>query len=120
MNVDLTPVDSGPIACCAPLAAPTLSEEEASATARLFGALGEPARVRILNLLAATGEPVCVCELIEPLGLAQATVSHHLKRLTDVGLLDREARGKWAYFSINAKAMTLLASLLDLNGGCCT
>ena len=115
MSVDLTP-----IACCAPLAGPTLSDEEAGATARLFGALGELARVRILNLLAATDKPVCVCELIEPLGLAQATVSHHLKRLTDAGLLDREERGKWAYFSINTAAMERLSLLLDLSqGGCC-
>ena len=113
-------VDLSPIACCAPLAASALSDEEAAATARLFGALGEPARVRILNLLATAGEPVSVCELIEPLGLAQATVSHHLKRLADVGLLDREERGKFTYFSINGEAMTRLCSLLDLpHGACC-
>ena len=113
-------VDGRPIACCAPLAAPALSAEEAGATAELFKALGDPARIRIVNLLAATDEPVCVCELIVPLGLAQATVSHHLKKLTDAGLLDREERGKWAYFSINSEAMARLASLADLTqGGCC-
>ena len=97
-----------------------LSDEEAAATARIFGALGEPSRVRLVNLLVHAGEPVCVCELTEPLGLAQATVSHHLKRLTDAGLLDREERGKWAYYSINAQAMSRLASLVDLSteGGC--
>ena len=110
MNVDLTS-----IACCSPLAGAVLSDDEAAATARLFGALGEPSRVRLVNLLVDAGEPVCVCELIEPLGLAQATVSHHLKRLTDAGLLDREERGKWAYYSINAKAMSRLASLVDLS-----
>jgi ArsR family transcriptional regulator len=113
-------IDVRPIACCAPLAAPVLSAEEAGATAELFKALGDPARVRIVNLLAATDEPVCVCELVGPLGLAQATVSHHLKKLTDAGLLDREERGKWAYFSINSQAMARLASLADLTqGGCC-
>ena len=113
-------VDVRPIACCAPLAAPVLSADEAGATAELFKALGDPARVRIVNLLAATAEPVCVCELIGPLGLAQATVSHHLKKLTDAGLLDREERGKWAYFSINAEAMARVSSLADLTqGGCC-
>ena len=113
-------VDVRPIACCAPLAAPLLSVEEAGATAELFKALSDPARVRIVNLLAATDEPVCVCELIEPLGLAQATVSHHLKKLTDAGLLDREERGKWAYFSINSEAMARVALLADLTqGGCC-
>jgi ArsR family transcriptional regulator len=105
-----------PIACCAPLSAPLLSDEEAVATAELFRALGDPARVRILNVLWTTGAPVCVCELIEPLGLAQPTVSHHLKKLVDAGLLDREQRGKWAYFSINAEAAGRLAGLLDLEG----
>jgi ArsR family transcriptional regulator, arsenate/arsenite/antimonite-responsive transcriptional repressor len=113
-------VDMRPISCCAPLAAPVLSADEAGATAVLFKALGDPARVRIVNLLAGTDEPVCVCELIEPLGLAQATVSHHLRKLTDAGLLDREERGKWSYFSINSEAMARLASLADLtSGGCC-
>ena len=116
---DSSAADSRAIACCAPLAGPALSDEEAAATARLFGALGEPARVRILNLLARASDPVSVCELIEPLGLAQATVSHHLKRLMDAGLLDREERGKWAYYSINAKAMARLASLVDLSGEEC-
>jgi ArsR family transcriptional regulator len=110
-------VDLSPIKCCAPLSTPVLSDEEADATALLYKALGDPARVRIVNLLATTDEPVCLCELIEPVGLAQATVSHHLKKLTDAGLLDREERGKWAYFSINSEAMARLASLADLTGG---
>ena len=92
------------VTCCAPLAAPTLSDEEAEATAALFRALGDPARVRIVNLLATSGGPVCICDLIEPLGLAQPTVSHHMKKLTDVGLLEREQRGKWAYFSLKREA----------------
>ena len=91
------------IACCRPLAAPSLSDEEAEATAQLFRALGDPARVRIVNLLATSDEPVCVCELIEPLGLTQPTVSHHLKKLTDAGLLDREQRGVWAYYTLDAR-----------------
>ena len=105
------------IACCAPLAAPALSHEEAEATAAIFRALGDPARVRIVNLLSTADGPVCVCELIEPLGLTQPTVSHHLKKLTDAGLLDREQRGRWAYFSVNAEAMTRVASLADLTKG---
>jgi ArsR family transcriptional regulator len=68
-------------------------------------------------VLATSDEPVCVCELIEPLGLSQPTVSHHLKKLTDVGLLDREQRGKWAYFSINSAAMARVAALADLTKG---
>jgi ArsR family transcriptional regulator len=102
------------ISCCRPLAAPTLSDDAADATAALFRALGEPARVKIVNLLATSGEPVCACEFEPALGLSQPTVSHHLKRLTDVGLLDREQRGKWAYFSLNDEAMARLAGLVRL------
>jgi ArsR family transcriptional regulator len=107
------------IACCAPLAASTLSAEEAEATASLFRALGDPARVRILNLLATAGGEVCGCELTDALELAQPTVSHHLKKLHDAGLLDREQRGKWAYYSLNREAVTKLASVTDLKEACC-
>ena len=107
------------VACCAPLAAPALDENEAAATAELFKALADPARVRIVNLLATSGEPVCACELYEPLGLAQPTVSHHLKKLTDAGLLEREQRGKWAYFSLRRDAVEKLAAVADLKGVCC-
>jgi ArsR family transcriptional regulator len=105
-----------PVVCCAPLAAPSLSEAEASATADLFKALADPARVRIVNMLATRDEPVCVCNLIEPLGLAQPTVSHHLKKLLDAGLLDREQRGRWAYFSLRREAIETLADVVELKG----
>ncbi len=102
------------LACCAPLAVPVLADAEAEATAAVFRALGDPARVKIVNALATTEEPVCVCELVEPLGLSQPTVSHHLKKLTDAGLLDREQRGKWAYYSLSSGAGSTLAALVDL------
>ena len=105
--------------CCVPLAAPTVSDAEAAATADVFRALADPHRVKIVNLLATSGRPVCVCDLIAPLGLAQPTVSHHLKKLTDAGLLDREQRGKWAYFSLNHDALRTLAAVADLKGVCC-
>ncbi len=108
-----------PIACCAPLAAPLLSAQEAEATASLFRALGDPARVRIVNVLATAGQPVCVCELIEPLGLGQPTVSHHLKKLLDAGLVEREQRGRWAYYSLDSEASAKLGSLVDLKEACC-
>ena len=108
-----------PVACCAPLAAVTLSDEQAAATAEVFKALGDPARVRIVNVLATTREPVCVCHLIEPLGLSQPTVSHHLKRLTNAGVLDREQRGRWAYFTLRPEAVETLAAVVDLKGACC-
>ena len=117
MTIAQTETNSA-VACCAPLAAPTLSDDEVDATARLFRVLGDPARIRILNALATNGEPVCVCHLVEPLGLTQPTVSHHLKTLTDAGLLDREQRGKWAYFSLRPEAADRLASLLDFEECC--
>jgi ArsR family transcriptional regulator, arsenate/arsenite/antimonite-responsive transcriptional repressor len=105
-----------PISCCAPLSASALSADEARATAELFKTLGDPARVRIVNMLATSREPVCVCDLIPPLGLAQPTVSHHLRRLLDAGLVEREQRGKWAYFSLRRDAVDRLAAVADLKG----
>lgn len=102
------------IACCRPLDASSLSDEEAGATAALFSALADPARVKIVNVLATSDEPVCACEFIPALGLTQATVSHHLKKLTDAGLLHRERRGKWAFFSLNSDAAGKLAGLVQL------
>ena len=107
-----------PIICCAPLAASSLSDEEAAATAELFKALGDPTRVRIVNLIARSGGEVCACDLNEPVGLAQPTVSHHLKKLVDA-VLEREQRGKWAYFSLNRDAVETLAAVADLKGVCC-
>ena len=106
-----------PIACCAPLAAPAISDEQAEATADIFRSLADPARVKIVNLLATSGEAVCACEIVPALGLSQPTVSHHLKKLTDVGLLEREQRGKWAYFSLEAGAMERLAGLVRIPAG---
>jgi ArsR family transcriptional regulator len=105
------------IACCRPLAGPSLSAEEAEATAQLFRVLGDPARVKIVNLLATSGKPVCVCELIEPLGLTQPTVSHHLKKLTEAGLLVREQRGVWAYYTLDEDALSQLGTLVETKGG---
>lgn len=106
------------MACCAPLAAPRLSVEEAEATAELFRALGDPTRVRIVNRIASAGAPVCACDL-NSLGVSQPTVSHHLKKLTEAGLLEREQRGKWAYFALNRDAVDTLAAVADLKGACC-
>ncbi len=109
----------GAVACCAPRSAPTLSNDEATATAELFKALGDPARVRAVNLLATAAQPVCICDLTEPLGLSQPTVSHHMRKLLDAGLVEREQRGKWAYFSLKRDAVEKLAAVADLKGVCC-
>ena len=119
MNTTVAPV-LNPVECCVPLYADTLTDEDAEATAALFKALADPARVRIVNLLATNaGEPVCICNLTEPLGLSQPTVSHHMKRLLDVGLVEREQRSKWAYFSLRKDAVEKLALVADLKGACC-
>jgi ArsR family transcriptional regulator len=114
--IDTMAEPTEPIACCAPLATPALSREEAEATAEVFKALADPARVRIVNLLATSEAPVCVCNLTEPLGLTQPTVSHHMKRLLDAGLVEREQRGKWAFFSLRRDAVARLAIVADLKG----
>jgi ArsR family transcriptional regulator len=103
------------IECCGPLGAATLSDEEAGATATLFRALADPARVKIVNLLVRSGgEPVCACEFEPALRLSQPTVSHHLKKLTEAGLLEREQRGKWAFFALVPEALERLASLVEI------
>jgi ArsR family transcriptional regulator, arsenate/arsenite/antimonite-responsive transcriptional repressor len=91
-----------PVVTCAPgaLIAP-LSREQAADLARQLKAVADPARLQLLALLRAstTGE-VCVCDLTEPLGLSQPTVSHHLRILSDAGLITRERRGTWSYYSL--------------------
>jgi ArsR family transcriptional regulator, arsenate/arsenite/antimonite-responsive transcriptional repressor len=104
-------------ACCAPLGAASLSDDQATATARVFKALADPHRVKILNLLATSPDPVCVCEFTGPLRLSQPTVSHHLKKLLDAGLLEREQRGTWAYYRLNRDALGRLAAATNLQGG---
>jgi ArsR family transcriptional regulator, arsenate/arsenite/antimonite-responsive transcriptional repressor len=112
MHIDMTALEV--LACCRPLGSPTLADDEAAATAALFKALADPARVKIVNLLATRDSAVCACEFEPALGLSQATVSHHLKKLTDVGLLVRKQRGKWAYFSLEQAALASVAELVRL------
>lgn len=98
--------------CCAPLAGPPISREEAGATARLFKALADPTRVRIVNLLANSAVPVCVCEMNAQFDMAQPTLSHHLKKLVDTGLLTREQRGTWAYYAVNGDSLRRLVEIV--------
>jgi ArsR family transcriptional regulator len=96
-----------------------MTDDETNATAELFKALGDPARVRIVNLIATARSPVCACDFYDLLGLGQPTVSYHLKKLTEAGLLEREQRGKWAFFSLKRDAVEKLAAVADLKGACC-
>jgi ArsR family transcriptional regulator, arsenate/arsenite/antimonite-responsive transcriptional repressor len=108
--------DVTPAACCVPIARDGMSVKEAEATASLFKALGDPHRVRVVNLLAVSGEPVCICDLTEFLGLSQPTVSFHMKKLVDAGLLDRDQRGVWAYYSLRRDVLGRLERVLSLKG----
>jgi ArsR family transcriptional regulator len=101
-----------------PLADSRLSDADAASTAEIFRVLGDPARVRIVNLLATRGEPACICHLVDELGLAQATVSHHVRKLVAAGLIEREERGKWTYVSIDTGACRQLSAIVDF-GRCC-
>jgi ArsR family transcriptional regulator len=101
------------VRCCAPLASPALSEDEAAELETVFKALADRHRVKILNrLLAAGGEAVCVCDFEDMLDLKQSTVSYHLKQLLTAGIIEREKRGSYAYFSIAPGALERVCTLL--------
>ncbi len=99
--------------CCVPSGTPALSTDEAQRKALVFKALADPNRLRLLSIVRAaeTGES-CVCDLTEPLDLGQPTVSHHLKILVEAGLLHREKRGTWAYYSIIPGALEDVAAII--------
>ena len=102
------------VACCTPLAGPTLSTDDAVELERLLKALADRHRLRIINcLIQADGEPVCVCEFQPVLGISQPTVSHHLKQLVEAGLLEREKRGTFAYYTLVAGALEQVGSILS-------
>ena len=100
-------------ACCAPITRAALSEEDAETVARSLKALADPARLRIVSIVAAhDDQEVCVCDFQEPLGLSQPTVSHHLKVLMDAGFLTRSKRGSWAYYRLVPGSLDSIAGLL--------
>jgi ArsR family transcriptional regulator len=114
MKVKELALAQSPAACCSPLTAAGMSGREAAITARVFKALADPNRVRIVNLLANAEGPACVCDITPQLGLSQPTVSFHLKKLATAGLLQREQRGVWAYYSIDREALDRLATVFRL------
>src|ERR1700710_73470 len=102
------------VACCAPLTRAPLTVAAAASLAQTLKAIADPARLRLLSMVAAhDGGEACVCDLTEPLGLSQPTVSHHLRVLVDAGLLTREKRGVWAYFTLVPGALDSLAAVLS-------
>jgi ArsR family transcriptional regulator, arsenate/arsenite/antimonite-responsive transcriptional repressor len=100
-------------ACCAQVTGGVLEVAAAERLARIFKALGDPTRVRLLSLIAATeGGEACVCDLTAPVNLSQPTVSHHMKQLVDAGLVTREQRGKWAYYRVVEAALQSLSDAI--------
>ena len=99
--------------CVPSLSAEPLPREEAERLARLLKAVADPTRLQLLSLIQAssTGE-ACVCDLTEPFDLSQPTVSHHLKIMVEAGILHRERRGSWAYYSVNPDGLQDLTAVL--------
>jgi ArsR family transcriptional regulator len=100
--------------CCIPVADGLLTKAEAEALASTLKVLADPARLRLVSFIATQPEAeACVCNLTAPVGLSQPTVSHHLKLLVGAGILDREQRGRWAYFSLRPGALERVASVFQ-------
>ncbi len=99
--------------CCPPVTAGVLGEDDAAELAALFKVLADPARLRLLSMVAAAdaGE-ACACDLVEPVGRSQPTVSHHLGLLVEAGLLEREKRGKWAWYRVVPDRLAALREAL--------
>ena len=100
-------------ACCSPITSEVISETEATSLARTLKAIADPARLRLISLVAAhEGGEACVCDLTEPLGLSQPTVSHHLKILVDAGIFTRTKKATWAYYRLVPGSLASIAGLL--------
>lgn len=107
---------TGPLAdvCCTPLLREPITTEQAADLAHLLKALSDPTRLRLVSMVAAhEGGEACVCDLTEPLGLTQPTISHHLKILVDAGIFTREKRGVWAYYALVPSALEALSAALS-------
>jgi ArsR family transcriptional regulator len=103
--------------CCAPLLREPLSERQADDLARILKALADPTRLRLVSMVAAhASREACVCELTDPLGLTQPTISHHLKILVDAGIFSRDKRGKWAYYALVPAALDAISAILSTTG----
>lgn len=102
--------------CCAPLARSPLGEEDAERVAGMFKALGDPVRLRLFsNVASAADGEACVCD-IQDVGVSQPTVSHHLRKLREAGLLEAERRGTWVYYRVAPGALAVMAGLLATDG----
>jgi len=103
--------------CCSPLTREPLTADAATELARMFKALADPARLRLMSLVAShEGGEACVCDISGSFDLTQPTISHHLKVLRQAGLLDCERRATWVYYRVVPEALTALSMLLSVNG----
>jgi ArsR family transcriptional regulator len=100
--------------CCPSVLAAPLDAAAAGELATGFSALSDPVRLRVLSILAASPEgEVCVCEFVEPLGKSQPTISHHMRILSEAGLVQGDRRGKWVWYSLNADRLAELRAAID-------
>jgi ArsR family transcriptional regulator len=99
--------------CCPSVVEAPLSETEAESMARVYAALGDPVRLRLLSLIAAAGE-LCSCDMVEPLAKSQPTVSHHTRILAEAGLISGDKRGRWVHWSITEARLDFVRRVLDL------
>jgi ArsR family transcriptional regulator, arsenate/arsenite/antimonite-responsive transcriptional repressor len=101
-------------ACCVPVLAEPMSDPDAAELAKGFAALADPVRLRLLSILgSAQGGEVCACDLVEPVGKSQPTVSHHLKVLSEAGLVTGERRGRWVWYAVVPERFAQLRSTLE-------
>jgi ArsR family transcriptional regulator, arsenate/arsenite/antimonite-responsive transcriptional repressor len=101
-----------PIACCSPVRSDSLDEDQAETLAQSFAALSDPIRLRLLSFVASADDEVCACDLVEPSGRSQPTVSHHMKILVDAGLVTREKRGLWVWYRAVPSRLDALRAVL--------
>jgi ArsR family transcriptional regulator len=106
-----------PSAACCPLLREPLTATQAADLAHILKALADPTRLRLVSMVAAhEGREACVCDLTDPLGLTQPTISHHLKVLVDAGIFTRQKRSKWAYYALMPSALDALSAVLSTAG----
>jgi ArsR family transcriptional regulator len=101
-----------PIACCSPMRTDALDESRADVLAQSFAALADPIRLRLLSFITSSSGEVCACDLVEPSGRSQPTVSHHMKILVDAGLVSREKRGLWVWYRAVPSRLDALRTVL--------
>ncbi|MGW3045263.1 ArsR/SmtB family transcription factor [Kitasatospora sp. NPDC001159] len=114
-NLELPVLEQDTAPCCPPITSAELGVEDAVRMAAMFKALSDPVRLRLFSKIAShPGGEACVCD-IQDVGVSQPTVSHHLKKLREAGLLTSERRGTWVYYQVSPSAVAAMAALLDLN-----